>query len=150
MFIHVELKTKVMMKRCMISLFAGSAIFYSTVVAANPTTQKQTTYIGDVEVTRWTRVDNGVWKCTRNGVDFTYRVNSKGVLEWTVDGSKWSSEESYWFDFDGKMITLKDGKLMSSTDHGRNWTEIPTRRWKTVDGKTYEFDQDWVLWAAVE
>ena len=138
------------MKRCMISLIAGSAIFYSTTVQALSITPNQTNYTGDVEVTRWARVDNGVWTSTRNGVDFTYRVTSKGVLEWTVDGVKWSSEENYWFDYDGKMITLKGGKLLSSTDHGRNWIEIPSKRWKTVEGKTYEFDQDWVLWAAVQ
>jgi hypothetical protein len=94
----------------------------------------------------WGKSKERVWSSRVDGKTCWYRLEKNKLMS-SRDGKKWSaSHDGTWTDRDGKMLKIRNNKLVWSADVGKTWVEVPDRKWEGPDGEWYRFDKSWNLW----
>jgi hypothetical protein len=123
-------------------LFGISTGFTNAAGFIPVTTQRQN--VSSIE--NWMKSTTGTWPGMKDGKTYWYKLDTKGGLWWSTDGTKWAVvKDKTWADSDGKWLMIQGKKLVWSTD-GKSWSEVPEWKWKASDGMWYKFDAEWSLW----
>ena len=123
------------------SLFILASIFVlSSITNASAQTKKPISSVID-----WQKSSTGTWIGMNR---YTYKFDKANTIVFSSeDGTNFTEvQENVWQDKNGKWLKIYNGKLMSSNDGSKTWSEVPEWKFEGGDGKWYKFDSTWTLW----